>query len=160
MNITIIGASAGIGLEAVKRGLSRSHSIKTLSRSEIGIQEKNKLNRVLGSATHKADLLKSIQNADAILITLGTSKDMKVTTLFSDFAKSLVATYDIYCHSRGFLDNIALGYGITFANDFLNLTSGVTYPRRKKTNESMPSLQVLKLKRKKFDLGSTTRKLF
>jgi hypothetical protein len=90
MNITIIGASAGIGLEAVKRGLSRNHSITTLSRSEIGIQEKNKLNRVLGSATHKADLLKSIQNADAILITLGTSKDMKVTTLFSDFAKLIV----------------------------------------------------------------------
>ena len=77
-----------------------------------------------------------------------------------NFAKSLIATYDMYCHGYGFLDNVALGYGITFANVFLNLTRGVTYPRRKKLNESMPSLQVLKLKRKKFDLGSTTRKLF
>jgi putative NADH-flavin reductase len=30
MNITILGASAGIGLETVKRGLNRNHSITTL----------------------------------------------------------------------------------------------------------------------------------
>jgi short-subunit dehydrogenase len=40
MNITIIGASAGIGLETVKRGLNRNHSITTLSRTEIKIEEK------------------------------------------------------------------------------------------------------------------------
>ncbi len=38
MNITIIGASAGIGLETVKRGLNRNHSITTLSRSKIEIE--------------------------------------------------------------------------------------------------------------------------
>jgi len=43
MNITIIGASAGIGLEAVKRGLDRNHSITTLSRSGIEIGEKKSL---------------------------------------------------------------------------------------------------------------------
>jgi hypothetical protein len=30
MNITILGASAGIGLETVKRGLNGNHSITTL----------------------------------------------------------------------------------------------------------------------------------
>ena len=40
MNITIIGASAGIGLETVKRGIDRKHSITTLSRSEIKMEEK------------------------------------------------------------------------------------------------------------------------
>ena len=69
MNITIIGASAGIGLETVKRGLNRNHSITTLSRSEIGIEEKKSLNMILGDATNKADLLNSIQNADALIIT-------------------------------------------------------------------------------------------
>lgn len=39
MNITIIGASGGIGLEAVKRGLNRRHSITTLSRSEIKLED-------------------------------------------------------------------------------------------------------------------------
>ena len=90
MNITIIGASAGIGLETVKRGLDRNHSITTLSRSGIEIEEKNPLNVILGDATNKADLLSSIQNADAIIVTLGTSKNMNATTLFSDFAQLMV----------------------------------------------------------------------
>ena len=90
MNISIIGASAGIGLEAVKRGLSRNHSITTLSRSEIEIEGKESLKMLLGDATNKADLVNSIQNADALIVTLGTGKNMKATTLFSDFAKLIV----------------------------------------------------------------------
>ncbi len=90
MNITLIGASAGIGLEAVKRGLDRNHSITTLSRSNIEIEEKKLLNVIIGDATNKADLLSSIQNADALIVTLGTSKNMNATTLFSDFAQLMV----------------------------------------------------------------------
>jgi putative NADH-flavin reductase len=90
MNITIIGASSGIGLEAVKRGLNRSHSITTLSRSEVEIEDRKSLTRILGDATNKADLIQSIQNADALIITLGTRQSMKATTLFSDFAKLIV----------------------------------------------------------------------
>ena len=94
MKITIIGASAGIGLETVKRGLNRNHSITTLSRSEIEIEEKKSVKMILGDATNKADLLKAIQNADALIITLGTGKNMKTTTLFSDFAKLLVEIHN------------------------------------------------------------------
>jgi putative NADH-flavin reductase len=90
MNIAIIGASAGIGLQTVIRGLNRNHSITSLSRSEIEIEEKKSLKMILGDATNKADLLNSIQNADAIIVTLGASKDLKSTTLFSDFAKLIV----------------------------------------------------------------------
>ena len=90
MNITIIGASAGLGLETVKRGLNRNHSITTLSRSKIQLEEKNSLNMIIGDATNKADLLKSIENAEAIIVTLGARKQMKATTLFSDFAKLIV----------------------------------------------------------------------
>ena len=90
MNITIIGASAGIGLEAVKRGLSRKHSISTLSRSKIEIEENKSLKMILGNAISRTDILNSIENADAIIVTLGTGKNMKTTTLFSDFAKLIV----------------------------------------------------------------------
>ncbi|NBW30567.1 MAG: NAD(P)-dependent oxidoreductase [Flavobacteriales bacterium] len=90
MNITIIGASAGIGLQTVIRGLNRNHSITSLSRSEIEIEENKSLKMILGYATNKADLLNSIQNADAIIVTLGARKNMKSTTLFSDFAKLIV----------------------------------------------------------------------
>jgi putative NADH-flavin reductase len=90
MNITIIGASGGIGLETVKRGLIRNHSITTLSRSEIEIEETQSLKMILGDATIKADLLNSIQNTEALIVTLGTGKNMNPTTLFSDFANLIV----------------------------------------------------------------------
>ena len=90
MNITIIGASAGLGLETVKRGLDRNHSITTLSRTVIEIEKNRSLNVIIGDATNKADLLNSIQGADALIVTLGTGKNMKATTLFSDFAKLIV----------------------------------------------------------------------
>ena len=90
MNITIIGASAGIGLETVKRGLYRNHSITTLSRSEIPLEKQDSLHVIIGDATNNADLVKSIQNADAIIVTLGTRKNMKATTLFSDFASLIL----------------------------------------------------------------------
>lgn len=90
MNITIIGASAGIGLETVKRALERNHNITTLSRSEIKLPKNEKLKSILGSATNKSDLTNSIQNSDAIIVTLGTGKNMKTTTLFSDFANLIL----------------------------------------------------------------------
>ncbi len=90
MNITIIGASAGVGLEAVKRALARNHRVTTLSRSEINVPENTNLVKIKGSATNKADLTKSIAHADAVIVALGTGKSMKPTTLYSDFAKILV----------------------------------------------------------------------
>jgi putative NADH-flavin reductase len=92
MNITIIGASAGLGLETVKRELNRNHSITTLSRSKIDFKKSFKM--IIGDATNKADLLNSIQHADALIITLGTGKNMKPTTLFSDFAKLIVQIHN------------------------------------------------------------------
>jgi putative NADH-flavin reductase len=40
------------------------------------------------------DLFKSIQNADALIVTLGTGKNMKATTLFSDFAKLILEIHN------------------------------------------------------------------
>jgi putative NADH-flavin reductase len=90
MNITIIGASAGVGLESVKRALDRNHTVTTLSRSEINLPSQSNLIALKGSATNKDDLKKSIENADAVIVALGTGKSMKATTLYSEFAKLLV----------------------------------------------------------------------
>ena len=90
MNITIIGASTGVGLETVKRALERNHNVTTLSRSEINLPSNSCLTMLKGSATNKDDLIKSIEKADAVIVALGTGKSMKPTTLYSDFAKLLV----------------------------------------------------------------------
>jgi putative NADH-flavin reductase len=90
MKITIIGASAGIGLETVKRALERNHEVHTLSRSEINIPIKDRLKSNIGDALNKDDLKIAIHGSEAIIVTLGTGKSMKATTMFSDFAKLLV----------------------------------------------------------------------
>lgn len=90
MNITIIGASAGVGLEAVKRALERNHTVTTLSRSDIDLPQSPLLVILKGSATNSADLKKSVEKADAVIVAIGTGKSMKPTTLYSDFATLLV----------------------------------------------------------------------
>ena len=90
MNITIIGASAGVGFETVKRALQRNHTVTTLSRSEINLPSQSNLTSLKGSATNRDDLKKSIENANAVIVALGTGKSIKATTLYSDFAKLLV----------------------------------------------------------------------
>ena len=90
MNITIIGASAGVGLETVKRALERNHKVTTLSRSEISLLSNTNLTTVKGSATNKTDLKKSIEKANVVIVALGTGTSMKPTTLYSDFATLLV----------------------------------------------------------------------
>ena len=50
MNITIIGASAGVGLETVKRALERNHIVTTLSRSAIQLPENKNLISLKGNA--------------------------------------------------------------------------------------------------------------
>ncbi|HPE98301.1 MAG TPA: NAD(P)H-binding protein, partial [Chitinophagales bacterium] len=90
MKIAIIGASAGIGLETVKRALERNHEVHTLSRSEINLQIKDRLKTKIGDALKKDDLKIAIHGSEAIIVTLGTGKSMKATTVFSDFAKLLV----------------------------------------------------------------------
>ena len=90
MKIAVIGASAGIGLETVKRALERNHEVTALSRSTVEISENPLLRSITGDALHKNDLARAMHGADAVIVTLGTRKNMKQTTLFSDFAKLLL----------------------------------------------------------------------
>lgn len=88
MNITIIGASAGVGLETVHTALARGHRVTTLSRSVDTLPASGNLTVVQGTATSVDDVRQAIVGADAVLITLGTKK-LGATTLFSDAASAL-----------------------------------------------------------------------
>ena len=90
MKIAVIGASAGIGLETVKRALERNHEVVALARSAVQHPEYPFLKSINGDALNKYDLTRAIEGADAVIITLGTRKNMGQTTLFSDFAKLLL----------------------------------------------------------------------
>lgn len=89
MNITIIGASAGIGLATVQQALSKGHFVTALSTHTESIPDHNHLTKINGSATSVDDLKTVIADAEAVIITIGT-KNKKPNTLFSDTATSLV----------------------------------------------------------------------
>lgn len=89
MKIAIIGAGAGIGLQAVTQALKKGHTVTALSTNIDQLPDHPQLIKIKGSATSFADLKNAIKGSDAVLITVGT-KNKKATTLFSDIAKTLI----------------------------------------------------------------------
>jgi len=89
MKISIIGASAGIGLECTKLALEHGHEVTTLSRRTVRLPGHAKLHHVHGSAMNPSDVRPAIEGADAILVTLGV-KSPFATTLFSESAHVLL----------------------------------------------------------------------
>jgi putative NADH-flavin reductase len=91
MNITILGASAGIGYEAVKRAVESNHTVTAFSRSKIKLVNSKLIHSIQRDALKKYAVKKSIEHADAVLVTLGTGKSTKAITLYSDFAEIIVS---------------------------------------------------------------------
>ncbi len=89
--ISIIGASAGVGLLCVNEALARGHRVISLSRGIASLPAHPALQIVQGSATSSTDLARAIQGADAVVVALGTGMDRRPTTLYSDFGQALLA---------------------------------------------------------------------
>ncbi len=89
MKISIIGASAGIGLQCTRLALERGHEINALSRRTVPLPDHPKLRRVEGSATNATDVKAAVEGAEAVLVTIGV-KNPFATTLFSDSARILL----------------------------------------------------------------------
>lgn len=78
--IGIIGASAGVGAQCVRIALERGHRVRSLSRRVDVLPDHPMLRVVQGSATDVHDLRLVIQDADAVVVTLGTGMDRKPAT--------------------------------------------------------------------------------
>ena len=89
MKISIIGASAGIGLQCTKLALEHGHEVTTLSRRTVRLPDHARLHHVQGSAMNPSDVRPAIDGAESILITLGV-KSPFATTLFSESAHVLL----------------------------------------------------------------------
>lgn len=141
MNITVIGASAGVGLLTVKRALELGHNVTTLSRREIAIERNPNLTSLLGSALNKCDLGSAIAGADALLVTLGTGSNTSATTLFSDFARLLLeihATQPIripVITLTGFGSGESRPYLVWFVRPMFSLILGKIYLDKAKMEE-------------------------
>lgn len=119
MNIAVIGASAGVGLETVKLALARHHTVITLSRSAIPLPAYPRLKTIKGSALRKQDLRLVVDMADAVIVTLGTGTSRAATTLYSDFAKVLTEVYKETNRSIPFI--ILTGFGAGESENYYSL---------------------------------------
>lgn len=95
MKISVIGASRGIGRKVIDEALERGHIVRAMSRNmtATGIIADG-FTALDGDATNATDVANVIEGADAVILTLGVPKDMRVlkaTTLFSDATTTLIA---------------------------------------------------------------------
>jgi putative NADH-flavin reductase len=74
MKLLVIGASRGIGFEAVKQALSRGYEVRALARSAEAIKISDpKLEKRNGSALNPGDVSSALTGVDAVILTLGVS---------------------------------------------------------------------------------------
>lgn len=94
MKLLVIGASAGVGRETVQLALSRGHQVCALARNLTQLADHASLEKVQGDATDPRVLQKLVKHADRVLVTLGTGMRIKKTTLYSDFARTLLQIHN------------------------------------------------------------------
>lgn len=121
MNISIIGASAGIGRQAVLQGLERRHKVTALSRNMEDMPEHNLLTKISGSAISVAILKSALAGADAVIVTVGT-KDKKDTSLFVETAKALIKAMEELDLNVPVL--VVTGFGAGESKNYLNFFMG------------------------------------
>ena len=117
MNLTIIGAGRGIGLQSVVQALKKGHTVTALSTNTDQIFNHPNLIKIKGSATSPQDLKQAIKGSDAVLITVGT-KNKKATTLFSDIATTLIKVTDELNYSSPVL--VITGFGAGESKGYLS----------------------------------------
>ncbi|ETX28807.1 NAD(P)-dependent oxidoreductase [Roseivivax isoporae] len=91
----VIGASKGIGLQTVKRGLALGHRIRGFARSAASMDIADpSFAPFPGDATNPEDLKRALDGIDAVILTLGIKESVamlwKEVTLFSDATRALI----------------------------------------------------------------------
>ncbi len=91
MNITIIGATKGIGKEVLKQSLQAVHNVTVLARNpeKIDIKEEN-LTVVKGDFLDYDSVAQSVKNADTVVVSVGAMPTRKPVNLFSEGTKHLL----------------------------------------------------------------------
>lgn len=95
MRILVIGASKGIGLETVRRGLAEGHAVRAFARRADRITiDHAALETVVGDATDPADVAAALDGVDAVIQTLGVAAGpgmlLRPVTLFSGATRALI----------------------------------------------------------------------
>ncbi len=91
MNITIIGATKGIGKEVLKQALNVGYKVTVLARNPEKIELKNEnLKIVKGDFLDYSSVAGSVKNAGAVVVSVGAMPARKPVTLFSEGTRNLL----------------------------------------------------------------------
>ena len=93
MQVLIIGASKGIGLQTTRQALEAGYDVRALARSAVAIGLSNpKLEKVRGDALNHQDVEAAIAGVDAVIVTLGVGLGdlFRPVHLFSDATRVLL----------------------------------------------------------------------
>jgi len=94
VQVLIIGASKGIGLETTRQALEAGHNVRALARSAAAIGLSNpKLEKVQGDALSPRDVNAALSGVDSVIVTLGVGLGelFRPVHLFSDATRVLIA---------------------------------------------------------------------
>lgn len=94
-NVLIIGASRGIGLEAVRQALDAGHTVRAFARGADGIPvDHDRLEKRAGDALSPEDVASALDGIDAVIQALGVAAGPRMVLgpvrLFSDATRVLV----------------------------------------------------------------------
>lgn len=125
--VLIIGASRGIGLEAVRQALDAGHAVRAFSRSADRLSLSHSgLEKVRGDALAKADVAAAVRGMDAVIQVLGVgARDLfRPVHLFSDATRILIEAMA----AAGVKRLIAVtGYGAGDSHDSMSFIERVPF---------------------------------
>ncbi len=91
MNISVIGATKGIGKEVLKQALNSGFNVTVLVRNpdKLNVEDKN-LTIIKGDFLAYDSVVRSVKNADAVVVSVGIMLTRKPVDLFSEGTKNLL----------------------------------------------------------------------
>jgi len=88
--ITVLGASSGLGLEVTHMALQNRHPVVAVARSTGALPQHENLTIVAGDARDKDVLKRAIKGSQSIIFTLGHGQNMEPTTALSESMQALL----------------------------------------------------------------------
>jgi putative NADH-flavin reductase len=94
MNLTIIGASTGIGRIVVKQALGAGHHVTALAENIDRLRDRPNLTKIKGSVQNYSEVKKVISDAHAVIMTIERSKEQMNSLPYVNAAIIITEVFD------------------------------------------------------------------
>jgi len=90
VNLLIVGATGGTGMQLVSQALERGHRVTALVRKERPMEPRPGLITVLGNVLEPSSLERAVRGQDAVLSALGHKQWFRPTRILSEGTRNLI----------------------------------------------------------------------